>query len=128
MKIEDSIKQIKWKLTPNDTRDFAGFTCKKAIGIIYDSVYVFVYYTDAITIPTGPMTINGLPGTVLGITIPRMNISCIATSFSPLVNVAEIVPPKKGKPKSTTDIYKKITVATKDWGKWAHKGIWRSFL
>jgi GLPGLI family protein len=128
MKIEDSIKKIKWKIDYNDTREFIGFSCKKAIGVIFDSVYVFAYYTDAIMPSVGPISINGLPGAIMAITIPRLHISVVANSFSPLVNVDEIVPPKKGKPKQTNEVYKKITEATKDWGRWAHKGIWQSFL
>jgi GLPGLI family protein len=127
-KLEDSIGKIKWKLIPTDTRDFAGFTCKKAIGVLFDSVYVFAYYTDAMTLTGGPMNMNGLPGTILGVTIPRLSISCIATSFSPLVNAAEVAPPKKGKIKPKADIYKKIKEATKDWGKYGQKAIWQSFL
>ncbi len=128
MKIEDSIKKIKWKIDYNDTRDFAGFSCKKATGIIFDSVYVFAYYTDNIVPSIGPMSINGLPGAIMAITIPRMHISIVGTGFSPLVNDAEILAPKKGKPKLTSEVYKKIKEATADWGRWAHKGIWGSFL
>ncbi len=128
MKIEDSIQSIKWKLVPNDVREFAGFTCKKAIGKIFDSVYVFAYYTDAITLSGGPMNINGLPGTIMAITVPRLAISCVATSFTPLVNEEAIQPPKKGKAKPSNDILKKIKEATKDWGSYAEKGIWQCFM
>ena len=46
---------------------------------MFDSVYVFAFYTDEITIPGGPCSINGLPGTILGVTIPRLYTSWIAT-------------------------------------------------
>ncbi len=85
--VQDSIKNIQWKLS-NETRMIAGFNCRKATGKIFDSVYVFAFYTDEILIPGGPASINGLPGTILGVTIPRLFTSWIATKVS-VTSVAE---------------------------------------
>jgi GLPGLI family protein len=76
--VEDSIPALEWKLT-NENRIIAGFNCRKAVTQIFDSVYVFAFYTDEILIPGGPCSINGLPGTILGVTIPRLFTSWIAT-------------------------------------------------
>jgi GLPGLI family protein len=76
--VQDSIRDLQWKLT-NENRVIAGFNCRKAVATIFDSVYVFAFYTDEITIPGGPCSINGLPGTILGVTIPRLYTSWIAT-------------------------------------------------
>lgn len=76
--VQDSMMPIKWKLV-NENRNIAGFNCRKAVGVIFDSVYVFAFYTDEITIPGGPCSINGLPGLILGMTIPRIYTSWIAT-------------------------------------------------
>ena len=76
--IQDSTPRINWRIT-NENREIAGFNCRKAVGIIMDSVYVFAFYTDEIMIPGGPCTINGLPGMILGATIPRLYTSFIAT-------------------------------------------------
>src|SRR5262245_35109576 len=38
--LSDSLMNINWKLSPNETREIAGFNCRKATGIIFDSVYV----------------------------------------------------------------------------------------
>jgi GLPGLI family protein len=81
LNLKDSIAPIEWKLT-NESRLIAGFNCRKAIGKIFDSVYVFAFYTDEITISGGPCSINGLPGMILGITIPRLYVSMIATKLS----------------------------------------------
>ncbi|MEO6732353.1 MAG: GLPGLI family protein [Ferruginibacter sp.] len=81
LNLKDSIKQIHWKLT-NESRLIAGFNCRKAVGKILDSVYVFAFYTDEITISGGPCTINGLPGMILGLTIPRLYASMMATKLS----------------------------------------------
>src|SRR5258705_8280622 len=103
--MSDSLMNIDWKLSPNETREIAGFTCRKATGIIFDSVYVFAFYTDEITIPGGPMGIHGLPGMILGITIPRMYTSWIATKLQAVnVNTNGIVAPQKGKKKKAADL------------------------
>ncbi|HRF19404.1 MAG TPA: GLPGLI family protein, partial [Chitinophagaceae bacterium] len=39
--LSDSLMKIDWKLSPNETREIAGFNCRKATGKIFDSVYVF---------------------------------------------------------------------------------------
>src|SRR5574338_297617 len=70
--LQDTLMNMKWKMVPNETREIAGFNCRKAQAIIFDSVYVFAFYTDEITVSGGPMGIHGLPGMILGITIPRM--------------------------------------------------------
>ena len=76
--VEDSIQPLQWRLT-NENRVIAGFNCRKAVAKIFDSVYVFAFYTDEILIPGGPCSINGLPGMILGLTIPRLFTSWIAT-------------------------------------------------
>ena len=76
--VEDSIPKIQWRIT-NDNRVIAGFNCRKAVAVIFDSVYVFAFYTDEIMIPGGPCSLHGLPGMILGVTIPRLYTSWIAT-------------------------------------------------
>lgn len=76
--VEDSIPKLQWKITA-DNRVIAGFNCRKAVAKIFDSVYVFAFYTDEIMISGGPCSINGLPGMILGVTIPRLYTSWIAT-------------------------------------------------
>ena len=78
--IADSIPNIEWKIT-NEHREIAGYNCRKAVGKIMDEVYVFAFYTDDITISGGPCSISGLPGLILGLTIPRLYTSYIATKI-----------------------------------------------
>ncbi|HRP45613.1 MAG TPA: GLPGLI family protein [Ginsengibacter sp.] len=80
--VADSIPQLDWKLDPTEYREIAGFNCRKAQAILFDSVYVFAYYTEEITLPGGPAGFHGLPGTILGITVPRLYTSWIATNVS----------------------------------------------
>jgi GLPGLI family protein len=77
---KDSIVNIQWKLS-NESLMIAGFNCRKATGKIMDSVYVFAFYTDEITISGGPCSINGLPGMIMGVTIPRLYMSMLATKL-----------------------------------------------
>lgn len=127
--LHDSLMNIKWKLVPNETRDIAGFNCRKAQAIIFDSVYVFAFYSDEITVSGGPMGLHGLPGMILGITIPRMYTSWIATKVQIIgVNTAQVAPPEKGKPKRASELLGTVKKATSDWGNYAQQMIWQLFL
>lgn len=127
--LKDSLMHISWKLSPNETREIAGFTCRKATGILFDSVYVFAFYSDEIMIPGGPMGIHGLPGMILGITIPRMYTSWIATKVDIVnVNKTAIQAPAKGKQKKGTELIENVKKATSDWGSWGQQMIWNIFL
>ena len=103
--IRDSIQDLKWRLT-NESREIAGFNCRKAVTQIFDSVYVFAFYTDEILFQGGPCSIHGLPGTILGMTIPRLYTSWIATKVSVIdVDASSIKPvtSKKGYSRSEMD-------------------------
>ena len=99
------------------------------MGILFDSVYVFAFYTDEILIPGGPMGLNGLPGMILGITIPRMFSSWIATKVDIInVNKSSITPPLKGKKKQGKELIETVKKATSDWGSWGQQAVWNIFL
>ncbi|HEY9364741.1 MAG TPA: GLPGLI family protein [Chitinophagaceae bacterium] len=113
--VEDSIPKLQWRIT-NENRIIAGFNCRKAVATIFDSVYVFAFYTDEITIPGGPCSINGLPGMILGVTIPRLYTSWIATKV--MLNGVDqnsIRPVSVKKNYSMKDLESMITERTKDW-------------
>ena len=116
--IADSIPAIEWKLT-NENREIAGFNCRKAVGKIMDSVYVFAFYTDEITISGGPCSISGLPGMVLGLSIPRLYTSYIATKVMVTgVKEADIKPSTSKKHYSYTGLKSLVEEKTKDWFTW----------
>ncbi len=133
---EDTIPVINWKIT-NESRVIAGFNCRKAEGKISDSVYVFAFYTDEIMIPGGPCSINGLPGMILGVTIPRMYTSWIATKIMMNnVPVNEIKPVTTKKPYTLTTLKAIMKERTKDWfrsddpesNKWMEQFMWNVVL
>ncbi len=126
--LKDSLPAIQWKMT-NEHRTIAGFDCKKAVGKIFDSVYVFAFYSDEITISGGPMNLNGLPGMILGVTIPRLHTSWIATKVQVTgVDEKKIAAPTKGKVKNATEVQKIISDRMKDWGNKDDWYTWRMFI
>ncbi|MFM9826957.1 GLPGLI family protein [Flavobacterium sp.] len=113
--ISDSIANIEWKIT-NENREIAGYNCRKAVGKILDDVYVFAFYTDDITISGGPCSVNGLPGMILGLTIPRLYTSFIATKVNLKVNnTVEIKPISSKKTYHSNELKMLLTEKTKDW-------------
>jgi len=134
--VEDSIPVIEWRLV-NENRIIAGFNCRKAVGKIMDSVYVFAFYTDEIMIPGGPCSINGLPGMIMGLTIPRMYASWIATKV--MVNNVDvsIIKPITAKKFYTNNTLKVILKErTNEWinqddpdsKKWIEQLYWSTLL
>jgi GLPGLI family protein len=125
----DSIKEVKWKLVPTESRIIAGFNCRKAFTVLFDSVYVFAFYTDEITISGGPMGLHGLPGMILGVTVPRMYTSWMATKVNiTSVDETKIVSPAGKKSKNRDETLKKFMKKAEEDGKWVQKQIWNLFL
>jgi GLPGLI family protein len=126
--LTDSLKKMNWKIT-NENRMIAGFNCRKAVGILFDSVYVFAFYTDEITVSGGPMSLHGLPGMILGITIPRMFSSWVAGKVEINgVDYSKIIAPTKGKKKKATELQGTVEKVSKDWGSWGQQAVWNIFL
>ena len=126
--LTDSLIKIDWKMT-NESREIAGFNCRKAVGKLFDSVYVFAFYTDEIIVSGGPMSLHGLPGMIMGITIPRMFCSWVATKLEVnAVDVKKINAPTKGKKKKAKELQETVVKATKDWGSWGQQAVWNIFL
>lgn len=134
--VEDSIPVIEWRLS-NESRVIAGYNCRKATGKIMDSVYVFAFYTDEITISGGPCSINGLPGMILGLTIPRMYTSWIATKVQlDKVDEKMIVPVTAKKYYTAKTLQASLKERTKEWfsdddpdsKKWIEQFYWNTSL
>lgn len=85
--IKDTLRSIHWKLT-EETRDIAGFQCRRANALIADSIYIVAYYAEAIPAKGGPESFNGLPGMILGVAIPHEHI----TIFAKRVDTEDVAP------------------------------------
>ncbi len=114
--ITDSTRKIKWKIT-DDTRDIAGYHCRRANGIMLDSIYVVAFYTTQIPVPGGPESFNGLPGMILGVALPHENVSWFATKVNDTTLPGNtVVPPKKGKKTDNKGFVLDLRTALKDQG------------
>ncbi len=114
--VKDSVPKIKWKIT-DETRDIAGYTCRRANGIYLDSIYVVAFYSTRIPVAGGPESFSGLPGMILGIALPHENITWFATKVTESSTPQDsIVPPKKGKPTNEKELWKTLQDAVQGWG------------
>lgn len=114
--VEDSLVKIKWKITA-DTRNIAGFECRKAIGIIDDTIAVFAFYTDEILINAGPESANGLPGMILGMGVPRIHTTWFATKVEINgVDLKKVIPATKGKKVDRKTMISSLDKVLKQWG------------
>lgn len=122
--VEDSLAKIKWKITA-DTRVIAGFECRKAIGIIFDTVAVFAFYTDEIKVTGGPESTNGLPGMILGVGIPRLHTTWFATKVQALnaVEPKALAPATKGKKANKKELLTLLDKALSQGQEWGKKMV-----
>ncbi|MBL7682465.1 MAG: GLPGLI family protein [Flavipsychrobacter sp.] len=126
--VEDSMRKIEWKVY-DEIRTIANYKCRKAVGKMFDSVYIVAYYTEDIMVSGGPEMFSGLPGMILQIAIPRMHTTWIAQKI-------EMVKPKdtdfttsdKGKKTTQKELYETLKTSFKDWGKYADKNLWWTLL
>lgn len=117
--VKDTTRSINWKIT-SETREIAGYNCRRANAIILDSIYVVAFYTDEIPVSGGPESFTGLPGMILGVALPHENV----TWFAKIVNdrtiqPGVIVPPTKGKPTDNKGLLATLQKALKSWGQYA---------
>ncbi len=121
--MQDSLAKIEWRLTP-DTRTIAGFECRKAVGILDDSVAVFAFYSDELMIPGGPEGIHGLPGLILGVGVPRLHATWFATKVEVFdVNMQPVTPATKGKKVTRRQMLDALDKVLRGWGNYGSKLI-----
>lgn len=119
--VEDSLRQIHWKIT-SETREIAGYECRRANALVMDSIYVVAFYTDQIPVSGGPESFTGLPGMILGLALPHDNTTWFATKVNDVaVQPAAIVPPKKGKKLNNDGLLTTLKESMKNWGEHAQE-------
>jgi hypothetical protein len=126
--VQDSIRKIEWKIA-DEMRTIANYRCRKAVGKMFDSVYVVAYYTDDIPATVGPEMFAGLPGMILEVAVPRLHTTWIAQTI-------DIAKPKetdfalseKGKKVNNKEMAGMLKDSFKDWGKYAEKNLWWTLL
>lgn len=75
--MEDTVPYVKWKYT-DEYRNIAGYECRRANGLIQDSIYVVAFFSNQIAMSSGPELVQGLPGMILGLSIPSLNVNMFA--------------------------------------------------
>lgn len=114
--VTDSLRKIKWKIT-DETREIAGYNCRRANALIMDSIYVVAYYSNQIAVSGGPESFTGLPGMILGLALPHENVTWFATKVTEVaVPEKDLMPPTKGKPTDNKGLGEIIKKTMKDWG------------
>jgi len=94
--ISDCIRSIQWRIT-NETREIAGYLCRRAKALVLDSIYVVAFYTDQKPVSDGPESFTGLPGMILGLALPNENVTYFATKIEDRpVSDKELEIPQKG--------------------------------
>jgi GLPGLI family protein len=125
--VKDSTRKINWKLT-SETRDIAGYTCRRANAVIMDSIYVVAFYTDEIPVSGGPESFSGLPGMILGVALPHENVTWFATKVTDVtVQESALKVPNKGKPVDNKKLRATLESALKSWGDYAQSS-YKAFL
>lgn len=125
--VTDSTRKIEWKIT-DETRDIAGYHCRRANGLMLDSIYVVAFYTTQIPVPGGPESFNGLPGMILEVALPHENVIWVANKVTDTTLPDNaVVPPKKGKKTDNKGFRATLQNALKDEGSVA-KDFMRQFL
>lgn len=114
----DTIRTLHWRIT-GDVRTIAGFECHRATTVILDSVFVVAFYCDEILPDGGPEGFGGLPGTILGLVIPKLHTSWYATKL--IVKEPtdkDMLPPKKGTKMTTPELMAFVKSKGEDFGDW----------
>ncbi len=125
--LKDSTRKINWKIT-DETREIAGYICRRANAIVLDSIYVVAFYTTEIPVSGGPESFTGLPGMILGVALPHENVTWFATKVTDTsLPDNALNPPKKGKSTDNKGLRTTLQAAFKDWGDYA-KAYFKAFL
>lgn len=119
--VEDSVRKIKWKIT-SETREIAGYDCRRANALVMDSVYVVAFYTDQIPVSGGPESFTGLPGMILGLALPHDNTTWFATKVNAVpVQPSPITAAKKAKKVNNEGLLSTLKESMEDWGEYAQE-------
>lgn len=124
--LKDSMKKYTWKIK-EEYRTIAGYNCRRAETIIMDSIWVVAFYADNIITQGGPESFNGLPGMILGVVMPRLNVTYFATEVQTYTDTRrEMKAPTKGKEYSNKSFNEYLAGNLKQWGKFFEKVLWYS--
>jgi GLPGLI family protein len=116
--MQDSVPKIQWHIY-DELRNIAGYTCHKAMGRYNDSIIIVAYYTEQLEAAIGPESIGGLPGTILGIVIPKLETTWLALSVTTheQAPITFLPKPTKGEKVNISQLYDIVRKVYKDYNK-----------
>jgi GLPGLI family protein len=92
------------------------------VGILNDSIAIFAFYSDELLVTGGPEGIQGLPGMILGVGIPRLHATWFATKVEVFdVNMKKVEPVTKGKKTTRAAMMNSLQTISKNWGTYGSK-------
>lgn len=104
--IESQADTLQWKMTGNN-KTIAGYNCMEATTELKENKIV-AWFAPEIPVSTGPGTLHGLPGLILGVDVNQGERVTLATKVELAeVDGASLARPRKGK-KVTRAEYEKI--------------------
>ena len=130
--LQDSLLKIDWRIE-DEIRTIAGFDCRKAVGRLYDTLYVVAFFSEQLLLPSGPEQYHGLPGTILGLAFPRYYTTWFATKVDLSPPSATVMQKPTARRRVETSNRQQIIEVIKsslDWGTDAEKQqrIWSIVL
>lgn len=128
--IKDSISKPVWKLT-GEYRNIAGYNCRRATTILYDSVFVIAFFTEAIPVSGGPDIFAGLPGMILGVVLPRFHTTIFATAVETVAPTDidfAFKPLRKAKVLSREGYRKDLGSNLERWGKYGQRFVLKALF
>jgi len=125
--VSDTLNKRKWKITESK-RTICGYLCRKALWQANDSTRIYAWYCNEISVSTGPESMIGLPGAILGLATEDGGVIYFAKSVEPGNCSMEKLLPKKTKAKIYTQVELR-TKLEKDFGreKWGKEMIHEAF-
>lgn len=122
--VKDKKPAILWKIT-NEVREIAGYQCKRANGLILDSIYVVAFYSEEIIPSGGPESFSGLPGMILGVALPHENVTWFATKVEvdkPLLT-SPMQLPRRAKQVTQKEYEESLRKSMRNWGQWGEDAL-----
>jgi GLPGLI family protein len=95
--VEDSIRNLAWKLEEGETKSVLGYTCKKATAKTSRGTDVVAWYSEDIPVASGPEQFIGLPGMILSLDANKGEIVFTAVSLDKNSFTKNLKVPSKGK-------------------------------
>lgn len=95
--VEDSIRNLAWKLEEGETKTVLGYACNKALAKTSRGTDVVAWYCEDIPVASGPEQFTGLPGMILGLDANKGEIVFTAVAVDKNSYSKNLKVPTKGK-------------------------------